>query len=571
MNKKNNQQPSFEGRFRVVLAGFVLVALAMACRSVFLHVINQDFLIHEGDMRTLRLQEIVAHRGIIKDRREKPLAVSSPVASVWVKPEEMMEARDKWKQLAKLCKLPYSHLKDVVLGNQSKSFVYLKRHIAPQQAEKIKDLDIPGVNIIKEYRRFYPSGEVAAHVVGMTNIDDVGQEGLELAYSQSLQGLPGKKRVLKDRKGRIIQDLDIIKPAEPGQDLVLSIDLRAQHIAYRELLAAVKFHKADSGSAVVLDVETGEVLALVNQPSFNPNNRSSIRHGSLRNRALTDVFEPGSTMKPFTVAAALETGKYKAGTPIDTSPGYMKVGRKLIRDHRNYGLINVEKVLTKSSNIGSTKLALSLKPGTLQEMFRRLGLGESTSSGYPGESSGSFPYRKKWRPIELATLSYGYGLSVTSLQLAQAYAVLASGGIKKPVSLLKLEHVPEGERVISENISRQIVSMLETVISNEGTASKARVPGYRVAGKTGTVHKLTKDGYADDQYLSLFAGMAPATNPKIVTVVMINNPRGEDYYGGLVAAPVFSKVSSGVLRLLDVMPDDVRAENQGIFASNNRT
>ena len=566
MKKAKTIQASYEWRFRIVLAGFVVLTLAIACRSVFLHVINQDFLIHEGDMRTLRVQEITAHRGIIKDRRQKPLAVSSPVASVWIKPKDMMENRRHWEQLAKLCNLPYKHLKDIVLGNQNKSFVYLKRHISPQQAEKIKDLDIPGVNTIKEYRRFYPSGEIAAHVVGMTNIDDVGQEGLELTYTQSLQGLPGKKRVLKDRKGRVIEDLDIIKTAEPGQDLVLSLDLRAQHIAYRELLAAVRAHKADSGSAVVLDVETGEVLALVNQPSFNPNNRNSIKRGSLRNRALTDVFEPGSTMKPFTVAAAMETGKYKARTPVDTRPGYLKVGRKLIKDHRNYGLINVEKVLTKSSNVGSTKLALSLEPGTLQEMLNRLGLGASTGSGYPGESSGHLPDREKWRPIELATLSYGYGLSVTTLQLAQAYAVLASGGVKKPVSLTKIGHAPEGERVISEKISRQIIAMLETVISEEGTGSRAKISGYRVAGKTGTVHKITKGSYADDQYISLFAGMAPATNPKIVTVVMINNPRGEEYFGGLVSAPVFAKITSGVLRLLDVMPDDVPEKMQSIVA-----
>ncbi len=570
MKANKTETADFQWRFLAVVAGFIALALGLACRSVFLHVINQDFLIHEGDMRTLRLQEITAHRGIIKDRRQKPLAVSSPVASVWVKPKEMMESRQQWKELAKLCKMPYGQLKDIVLSNQNKSFVYLKRHISPQQAEQIKALDIAGVNTIKEYRRFYPSGEIAAHVVGMTNIDDVGQEGLELAYGESLQGLPGKKRVLKDRKGRVIQDLDIIKTAEPGQDLVLSIDLRAQHIAYRELLAAVRAHKADSGSVVVLNVETGEVLALVNQPSFNPNNRSSIKRGSLRNRALTDVFEPGSTMKPFTVAAAMETGQYKAGTPIDTAPGYIKVGRKVIRDHRNYGLINVEKVLTKSSNVGSTMLALSLKPGILQEMLGRLGLGVDTASAYPGESSGFLPDREKWQPIEVATLSYGYGLSVTTLQLAQAYAVLASGGIKRPVSLTKVEHAPKGERVLSENISRQIVAMLETVVSVEGTASRARIPGYRVAGKTGTVHKLTKEGYADDQYISLFAGMAPASDPKIVTVVMVNNPRGEDYFGGLIAAPVFAKVSSGILRLLNVMPDDVSKQMQGIVALNER-
>lgn len=570
MKTKKTGNTIFEWRFRIVVVGFIVVALGIACRSVFLHVVNQDFLIQEGDMRTLRLQEISANRGIIKDRRHKPLAVSSPVASVWVKPKAMMESRQQWKQLAKICKMPYGQLKDIVLGNQNKSFVYLKRHLSPQRAQQVEALDIPGVNTIKEYRRFYPSGEITAHVVGMTNIDDVGQEGLELAYNQTLQGLPGKKRVLKDRKGRVIQDLDIIKTAEPGQDLVLSIDLRAQHIAYRELLAAVRAHKADSGSAVVLDVDTGEILALVNQPAFNPNNRSSITRGSLRNRALTDVFEPGSTMKPFTVAAAMETGQFKVGTPVDTAPGYMQVGRKTIRDHRNYGLINVEKVLTKSSNVGSTKLALSLQPGTLQAMLQRLGLGSSTESGYPGESSGFLSEREKWRPIEVATLSYGYGLSVTTLQLAQAYAVLASGGVKKPVSLTKVQHPPKGQRVLSENISRQIVSMLETVVSTEGTASRARIPGYRVAGKTGTVHKLTKEGYADDQYISLFAGMAPATNPKIVTVVMINNPRGEDYFGGLVAAPVFAKVSSGILRLLDVMPDDVPEQMHGIVALKER-
>ena len=380
---------------------------------------------------------------------------------------------------------------------------------------------------------------------------------MELAYDDYLRGVPGKKRVVKNRLGRVVKDLGVVESPRPGSDLHLSIDLRAQYLAYQELLSAVKAHNAKAGSVVVVDVNTGDIIALVNQPAYNPNNRKNIKAGHLRNRAFTDVFEPGSTVKPFTVAAALESERYSPSTKINTAPGYMRVGRKLIRDHRNYGEIDVSTVITKSSNIGATKLALSLSDGALTEMFGRVGLGQHSASGFPGESVGILPVRAKWKKIETATMSYGYGLSVTAVQLAQAYSVLANKGIKKPLSLLRSDDdvALEGEVVLNPKYADQLVSMLETVTTRQGTAKKASVPGYRVAGKTGTVHKIFKGAYSEDRYVALFAGFAPVENPAIAMVVIIDDPKGEEYYGGQVAAPVFSKVMEGILRHQNVEPD----------------
>ena len=426
---------------------------------------------------------------------------------------------------------------------------------AEQVRHIIKEKKLRGVHLEREYKRFYPAGEVAAHLVGFTNVDDQGQEGLDLAYDDWLAGASGVKHVLKDGSGKIVKDVESIRAPEPGKRLITSIDRRLQFLAYRELKAAVNKHKAKSGSAVILDVPSGEVLAMVNSPSYNPNAARGSNLSRLRNRAVTDVFEAGSTIKPFTVAAALEKGRFKPNTPVDVAPGQMKVGRYLVRDKRNYGMIDVATVLKKSSNVGVSKIALSLQPEELWKVFGNLGFGEPTGSQFPGESSGRLPFFSDWSAFEQATLSFGYGLSVTPLQLARAYAVFANDGVRMPASLLKLERAPEGTRVMRQSTARSMVKMLEAVVSKEGTAPLAAIPGYRVAGKTGTAKKSVAGGYAEDKYLALFVGMAPASNPRLVMAVFIDEPGGEDYYGGLVAAPVFSKVMSGALRLMNIAPD----------------
>lgn len=544
-------------RLTLVTAALVLAATALVARAAYLQVGDADFLRGQGDARNLRIEPLAATRGLILDRNGQPLAVSTPVVSIWANPAQAMTARDRWKALARVAGVGYEDMTDRLLRAQGREFVYVRRHLAPEVAEKILALDVPGFHGMTEYRRYYPAGEVAAHVVGFTNIDDVGQEGMELAHESLLGAKVGKRKVVKDLKGRVVEDVEIIEDARPGHDLVLSIDLRIQYLAYRALAATVAQYRAKGGSVVVLDVETGEVLAMVNLPAFNPNNRAGVRQASLRNRAVTDVFEPGSTMKTFTVAAALESGRFRPGTLIETSPGTLRVGSKLIRDHQNYGTIDVTTVLTKSSNVGSTKLALALPPDDLVSVFSRVGFGQSTNSGFPGESSGSLARRASWRPIELATLSYGYGVSVTALQLAQSYAILAADGMARPVTLLRREGPAPGERVFSEEVSRALVEMLATVSSDAGTATRARINGYTVAGKTGTVHKLTGSGYAENEYLSVFAGMAPGSRPRVSTSVVVDQPGEGGYFGGVVAAPVFSAVTAGALRTLNVRPDAV--------------
>ncbi|NPU91814.1 MAG: penicillin-binding protein 2 [Gammaproteobacteria bacterium] len=544
----------FTWRYRLVLGLLAAVALVVAGRLVYLQVEAQSFLKDQGDRRVLRVENIPAYRGIIQDRNGEPLAVSTPVVTLWANPRELITQQHAWGALAKKLGVNNARLRDRILRNQEKQFIYLQRHLNPVKADDILQLDIAGVYGLEERRRYYPASEVTAHLVGFTNIDDSGQEGMELAYQEMLQGVDGKKRVVKDLKRRTIKDVGLIRNAAPGQDVTLSIDLRAQYLAYRELLSAVNEYQATSGMAVALDIQTGEVLAMVNQPSYNPNNRTTRDVASLRNRALTDVFEPGSTVKPFTVAAALESGKWQPSSQLDTTPGYMRVGRKSIRDLHNYGVIDLTTLIAKSSNVGAAKLALSMEEDAVSGMFRRVGLGQATGTGFPGESVGMLPVRQRWRPIEIATLSYGYGLSVTAVQLAQAYAVLGAGGIKRPVSLLKVEGEVPGERVLDEKYAREVMAMMEQVTSDQGTAKKANVPGYRVAGKTGTVHKVSANGYEAHQYLGLFAGVAPADNPRIAMVVVIDDPKGDAYYGGLVAAPVFSRIMSGLLRVKNIPP-----------------
>lgn len=539
--------------FFLTIAAFA----SLVWRAVDLQVFNQDFLQGQGDARHLRIVPTPAHRGMILDRNGETLAVSTPVESVWVNPKVIALNAATLKPLAAILNRDVNDLMKTLEARKHKQFVYLKRHLNPDVAKNIRELKMEGVYLQREYHRYYPAGEVVAHVLGVTDIDDHGQEGLELAFDDWLASEPGLKRVVKDGRQHVVRDVESIRAAHPGKDLILSIDQRIQYLAYRELKAAVKKHKARSGSAVVLDVLTGEVLAMVNQPSFNPNNRRQFKPHLMRNRSVIDVFEPGSTIKPFIVASALESGRYTPQTPINTAPGIYQLGVKTIRDVRNFGLLDVTSVLTKSSNVGISKIALSLEAEDIFSVLRRIGFGEITSSAFPGEVAGVLPDPQRWGELGKATLSYGYGLSVTSLQLAQAYSVLASNGEARPISFLRLDEAPLATPVLSPKIARQLITMLETVVGPEGTAKQARIAGYRVAGKTGTMKKSIAGGYADDRYIAVFAGMVPASNPRLVMVVMINEPSAGEYYGGKVAAPVFANTMSGALRLLDINPDDL--------------
>ncbi|WP_372863536.1 peptidoglycan D,D-transpeptidase FtsI family protein [Spongiibacter sp.] len=559
---KQLKAPISPWRFRAVVAGLLVLAAMLLLRTLTLQVLDVDrgyeFLQGQGNARTIRSEVIPAHRGMISDRNGEPLAVSTPVASIWANPQELAKQKDGWPRLAASLDMSVAELSRRLKRYANSQFMYLRRHLAPQDAKAILALKVPGVYLQREYRRFYPAGEVTSHLLGFTNIDDVGQEGLELAYDRWLNGRPGRKRVLKDLYGNIIREIDAGEEASPGKDVQLSIDLRLQYLAYRELKAALKRTGAKAGSVVILDSQSGEVLAMVNQPSYNPNNRSRLKPSALRNRAVIDMFEPGSTVKPITLVAALESGRYEPETEINTHPGYIKVGPKLLEDHRNYGVLTVSEVLKKSSQVGTTKIALSLDEQEVWRVFQRFGFGRSTGSGFPGESSGVLPNRPNWRAIERATLSFGYGMTVTNLQLAQAYAVFANNGVFQPVSLLKRQQPAERKQLVSPQIARQMVAMLEGVTEPGGTATRAQVDAYRVAGKTGTSHKAEAGGYAEDRYFSLFAGLAPASNPRIVAVVAIDEPSG-DYFGGLVAAPVFSNVVADALRLMNIAPDNVES------------
>ena len=555
----SNQVHSPVSHFRLlVVVGIVFaVAAVMLWRAVDLHVLNKDFLQSQGNARYMRTMPVAAHRGVITDRNGDPLAVSTPVDSVWINPAEFLTSRTSWNKLTKLLSLKTDKVERLVMRRSKREFVYLKRHIRPELAEKVAALNIAGVYLQREYRRYYPAGEVAAHVLGFTNIDDVGQEGLELAYNDWLRGKSGRKMVIKDRLGRTIKHVESVQAAQPGKDLTLSIDRRLQYLAYRELKRAVVQYKAKSASAVILDVKTGEVLAMVNQPSYNPNNRSKLKNSYLRNRAVTDVFEPGSTIKPFTVAAALESGKFKENSVVNTSPGYFRIGKYVVQDVKNYGRINLATILSKSSNIGASKLALTISAKNLNNVHSRLGFGFTTGSGFPGEVGGIINLPTEKQLVERATLSYGYGISVTPLQLARAYAVIANDGVMPNVSFIRVNEPQNETKVLPAKYARQIRKMLEGVVSKKGTGSRAAVSGYRISGKTGTVKKASAGGYSDDSYVAVFAGMAPASNPQLAMVVTINEPRGDVYYGGKVAAPVFSKVMSGALRLMDIAPDDI--------------
>ena len=542
---------------RYVLMGLMLTGFAvLAGRSGQLQLLDREFLQGQGDMRHLRVVQVPAHRGMIVDRNAEPLAISTPVQSVWVNPKELVASPADRSRMARLLGLSADKLQRLLGQRQDREFVYLRRHIAPDRAQQVMSLDVPGVYLQQEYRRYYPAGEVAGHLLGFTNVDDAGQEGLELAYDDWLSGEPGAKRVVKDGRRHTIANIENIRSAHPGKTLRLSIDRRIQYLAYRELKAAVSKHRARSGSVVVLDNRSGEVLALVNQPSFNPNNRKRLKPYKLRNRAVTDVFEPGSTMKPFVIASALESGLYQVSSKIKTSPGLFQVGVNTIRDMHDYGTLDLTGVIRKSSNVAASKIALALDPEMFWEGLSGAGLGMATASSFPGEADGYLSDFHRWRDIERATLAYGYGLSVTAIQLAQAYSVFANDGYRVPVTLLKREDPVQQQKVYAPKVARAVRRMMEEVVKKGGTAPLAAVPGYRVAGKTGTAHKSVAGGYADDRYLSVFAGMAPASAPRLVAVVVINEPSNGEHFGGIVAGPVFSSVMAGALRLLNVTPDD---------------
>lgn len=572
MNSSVNPAVADTKTLKVARWRFYSVALVMAAATLALiwHVASlqvlpdtdkgYEFLQNQGQSRTLRTESITAYRGVITDRNGEPLAVSTPVASLWANPKVLLQAPQRWAELSQALGWNKAELESRLARYSSREFMYLQRHLPPQAAETILALDIPGVYSQTEYRRYYPAGDVTAHLVGMTDIDDRGQEGMELAYDAWLSGENGAKEVLKDLHGRTVKELQLIKSARSGQGLTLSIDLRLQYLAHRELKNAVEQSGALAGSLVILDVVTGEVLAMANQPSYNPNDRNNAKGSALRNRAITDVYEPGSTMKPIAVMAALESGKFKPNDVINTSPGYIQVGSKTLKDLHNYGPLDLSMVIAKSSQVGMTKLALELEPHIIRDMYARLGIGQTTGTGFPGEGSGLLPAHARWRPIQRATLAYGYGMNVTVLQLAQAYSVIASGGVKRPVSLLRVDNEPAAERVVAEHYTQDIITMLKRA-ATEGTATRARAISYTVAGKTGTVHKVGAHGYEEKRYMSSFAGMAPADNPRIVAVVVIDEPDASRYFGGLVAAPVFSKVAEGALRMMQIPPQPLVPPN----------
>jgi cell division protein FtsI (penicillin-binding protein 3) len=549
----------FTARVALVVVFFVLTAASLLARAVQLQVFTKDFLNQQADTRHLRTEKISAHRGSITDRHGEPLAISTPVDSVWANPKELASAVDRVPELAHALELDSELLMRRITRSMDKSFLYLKRHIGPDRAAEVIALKLPGINVLREYRRYYPAGEVVGHLVGFTSVDDDGQEGLELEFNHWLSGESGSKRVLKDRLGRSVENVESVRPPRHGKDLRSSIDLRLQYLAYRTLKAAIQEHRAESGSIVILDVRTGEVLAMVNQPTYNPNDRAQFSAERYRNRAITDIFEPGSSLKPLILAAALESGRYRASSMVDTSPGYVVVGPKKIEDPRNLGRVSLTTVLVRSSNVGATKIAMSLEPDQLWNVMTRFGLGSLTSSGFPGESAGLLTHYNDWRQISQATLGYGYGVSVTPLQLAQAYAALGSDGRMRPVSLVRLEQASDGESVVTAETAAAVRTMMEEVVRPGGTGSAAGVAGYRIAGKTGTSWKFAAGGYSEDKYFSVFAGLAPASDPRLAAVVVIDEPTGALYYGGEVAAPVFAEVMAESLRLLAVPPDALPA------------
>ncbi|QGW22198.1 penicillin-binding protein 2 [Stutzerimonas degradans] len=546
-------------RFRIVLALLALLVGVIAWRIVDLQVMDQAFLQGQGDARSVRHIPIPAHRGLITDRNGEPLAVSTPVTTLWGNPKELQAARARWPDLAAALRQDPAALSERLQQLATREFTYLVRGLTPEQGQAVLDLKIPGVYAQEEFRRFYPAGEVTAHLVGFTDIDDRGREGMELAYDEWLAGVPGKRQVLKDRRGRLIKDVQVVQNAKPGKPMALSIDLRLQYLAHSELRNVVQEYGAKAASLVMVDVETGEILAMANQPTYNPNNRRNLQPAAMRNRAMIDVFEPGSTVKPFSIAAALGTGKYQPDSVVNTLPGWMRIGRYTIRDVSRGGMLTLTGILMKSSNVGISKIALDIGAEPVYTVMQQAGFGQDTGLGFPGERVGNLPNHRKWRDAETASLAYGYGLSVTAVQLAHAYAVLGNEGVNVPLSLLRLDRTQEGVQVIDKQISSTVLQMLQAVVEEEGGGgARAQVPGYHVGGKSGTAKKISgTGGYTKDAYRSFFAGVAPLSNPRIAAVVVVDEPSKGQYYGGLVAAPVFGKVMARALRLMNVAPDNL--------------
>lgn len=569
---------SFKWRSHVLLVVLVCAACGLVYRAANLQLVDHGFLAKEGNARFTREVEIAAHRGTITDRYGEPLAVSTPVDSIWANPRELALAADRIPTLAAALGKDRASLTRLITSNLDREFIFLSRHRQPAEAQKIKALGVPGVYLSREYRRYYPSGEVAAHILGFTDIDDAGQEGLELAFDHWLAGEKGRKRIIRDRYGQVVQDVESIRQVRPGRDLVLSIDLRIQYLAYRELKAAIRRQNANAGSVVVLDVTTGEVLAMVNQPAYNPNDRDQLSPKVYRNRAVTDIFEPGSSIKPFIVAAGLSSGKYTDRSVIDTSPGFIKIGDRTVRDeHGSLGRANIATLLAQSSNVGMALIATSLEPEQMWSTLDNLGFGQVTSSGFPGESAGLLTSYSHWRPVGIASMSRGYGLAVTAMQLAHGYATVGALGVRRPVSFLRVDSPVIGERAIETQYCRELLSLLESVVTAErATGHRAAIPGYRVSGKTGTAYKTNSSGgYSDDRYVAVFGGVAPATNPRLAAVIVIDEPKGkgEEHQGGYASAPVFSEIVGGALRLMAVAPDERVGEREDIRplqASNDR-
>ncbi|MEO8492085.1 MULTISPECIES: peptidoglycan D,D-transpeptidase FtsI family protein [unclassified Pseudomonas] len=553
-------------RFRLMIGLLALMVGAIVWRIIDLQVVDRDFLIGQGDARSLRHIPIPAHRGLITDRNGEPLAVSTPVTTLWANAKELQTAKEKWPELAAALGQDPKALAERLEAQANKEFIYLVRGLTPEQGQQVLDLKVPGVYGIEEFRRFYPAGETTAHMVGFTDIDDHGREGVELAYDEWLAGVPGKRQVIKDRRGRLIKDVQVTKNAKAGKPLALSIDLRLQYLANRELRNAIIENGAKAGSLVIMDVKTGEILAMVNQPTYNPNNRRNLQPAMMRNRAMIDVFEPGSTMKAISMSAALETGRWKPSDKVEVYPGTLQLGKYTIRDvSRSEGpVLDLTGILINSSNVGMSKVAFDIGGETIYHLAQKIGLGQPTGLDFPGERVGNLPNYRDWKKAETATLSYGYGLSVTAIQLAHAFSVLANNGRMVPLSLIHIDEAPKATQVIPENVAKTMQGMLQQVIEAPRGVFRAQVPAYHVAGKSGTARKTSvgTKGYAENSYRSLFAGFGPMSDPRYAIVVVIDEPSKAGYFGGLVSAPVFSKVMSGTLRLMNITPDNLPPTQQ---------
>ncbi len=551
----------FPWRFRLVLGLLGVMVAAISWRIIDLQVVDRDFLKGQGDARSVRHIPIPAHRGLITDRNGEPLAVSTPVTTLWANAKEMQLAKEKWPALAAALGQDPKALAERLEAQANKEFIYLVRGLTPEQGQAVLDLKVPGVYGIEEFRRFYPAGEVTAHMVGFTDIDDHGREGVELAYDEWLAGVPGKRQVIKDRRGRLIKDVQVTKNAKAGKPLALSIDLRLQYLANRELRNAIIENGAKAGSLVIMDVKTGEILAMVNQPTYNPNNRRNLQPAMMRNRAMIDVFEPGSTMKAISMSAAIETGRWKPSDSVEVYPGTLQIGKYTIKDvSKTEGpVLDMTGILINSSNVGMSKVAFDIGGETIFRLAQKLGLGQDTGLGFPGERVGNLPNYREWRKAETATLSYGYGISVTAIQLVHAFSALANDGRLAPLTLIKTDKAPQTTQVLPETVAKTMQGMLQQVIEAPRGVFRAQVPAYHVGGKSGTARKTSvgTKGYAENSYRSLFAGFGPMNDPRYAIVVVIDEPTKAGYFGGLVSAPVFSRVMSGTLRLMNVTPDNL--------------